>query len=427
MIRFRGFGITIFVQALIVCSLLFPATAFAELEIGTAIAKHRAAADEAFEKGKFAEGAKDLQWIANQNADVYGLAEARAELGYMYEIGRGVERNMEKAESLYRKAAEEQTSSNAAIEASERLLLLYDYDSANFPEWRRVFQLTRKRAKAEIHMHEYALAYIYLYGFGVKKDEVTAAQWMKRATAGYNPHALYLLGVMTARGIGVQENATEAKVLFKRAAELGSQEAIAALQSARPLLPEPYRVKTSVKAACSDMGVVRQVGFPKPGQAEDFENFRQRLRNDLVEMMTKQADSGKSATTGFADSIDDGMKGKSLVAEITGMAGGPRFVPPMWGLLQSILTTACPVGYGGHFTDNLKRDLELWYVTFDSENNHEELTVFKNPLLPAYGEIKRQSYPTFVFSRDNKGRLMWYALSSEMASLLNHWFNIQLQ
>jgi hypothetical protein len=254
-----------------------------------------------------------------------------------------------------------------------------------------------------------------------------AAQWMKQATAGFNPHALYLLGVMTAHVIGVEKSAADARDFFVRAAELGSQDAIDALQSSLPALPEPDRRTAPAKTICSDINVVRQLGFPKPGQAEDFEDFRQRLRYDLVDMMTRQPESGKSEAPAFADSIDDGVKGKSLVGEITNMAGGPGLVPPMWGLLQSILATTCPVGYGGHFTDDLGRDLELWYVTVNSKDNSDELSVFKNPFLPKYGEIQRKSFPTLVFSRDHKGRLMWYALSSEMASLRSHWYNIQLQ
>jgi hypothetical protein len=109
-----------------------------------------------------------------------------------------------------------------------------------------------------------------------------AAQWMKQATAGFNPHALYLLGVMTARGIGVEKSAAEARALFVRAAELGSQDAIDALQSSRPALPAPYRRTAPAKTICSDINVVRQLGFPKPGQAEDFEDFRQKLRYDYI-------------------------------------------------------------------------------------------------------------------------------------------------
>jgi hypothetical protein len=75
----------IFVKALLVCIFLIVTPVFAEPEIATAIAMRRAVADEAFQQGKFAEGAKNLQWIADQSADEYGIADACAELGYIYE------------------------------------------------------------------------------------------------------------------------------------------------------------------------------------------------------------------------------------------------------------------------------------------------------------------------------------------------------
>jgi TPR repeat protein len=58
---------------------------------------------------------------------------------------------------------------------------------------------------------QFALAKIYLYGWGVKKNEVEAAKWFRKAAEQGDPKARKMLAHIYEQGIGVQKNPAEAK------------------------------------------------------------------------------------------------------------------------------------------------------------------------------------------------------------------------
>ena len=178
----------------------------------------------------------------------------------------------------------------------------------------------------------------------------------------------------------------------------------------------------------------KQKGFKQEDYLPAFQDFQQRLRSDVASF-TRAVVAEKNLQNNltpdrlknfFGSSIDTGEKGVSLIQNIAGslLAQNQRVIPPMWVMLKNIIETTCPVGFGGPFSDDLGRKVELWYIALEPEN--DALEVFKEPRLPKYGAMERGTFPTIIFVREDDGHLKWYGVSQEMASILSHGYNIQL-
>jgi hypothetical protein len=94
-------------------------------------------------------------------------------------------------------------------------------------------------------------------------------------------------------------------------------------------------------------------------------------------------------------------------------------------MLEDIQNKACPVGFGGTFTDN-GQTVEMWYVDLDPYDTGS-MQAFKDLVLPPYGSTRRNVFPALVFVRDENHKLKLFAMSKEMGTILNYWFQIQIQ
>jgi hypothetical protein len=139
----------------------------------------------------------------------------------------------------------------------------------------------------------------------------------------------------------------------------------------------------------------------------------------------------------FFNSIDSGEKGLSLRKMIISAAYSTnrRVWPPGVTFVRLISSEQTkPVGYGGQFADS-GRNVELWNMVFDdlsrwTQRDSSESPVFSpfSPLqLPPNGITKRNSWPAFVFVRDEHNKLKMYALSAEMSRIINAVFNAQIR
>jgi hypothetical protein len=180
--------------------------------------------------------------------------------------------------------------------------------------------------------------------------------------------------------------------------------------------------------------------------AADLKALRQQAKeNPAVIGEALQEGNEARLTAYFAHSIDDGAKGTNLMKMIAAAytAQGNRDVWPA-GLTLLTLTLGTgdigtppavkAAGYGCHFQD-AGRDVELFYtLPFDPEGStlaqmHEDAlygTVFPNLHLPALGTCERDAWPAMVFVRNDKGELMLYAMSREMAALIDRIFTMQI-
>ncbi len=137
------------------------------------------AALDAFQNEDF-ETARTI-WIDLAGKD---NAEAQHRLGIMYDCGRGMERNPERAAAWYRRAAKQD------------------------------------HARAQTN-----LGAMYARGEGVRKDYGTAFDLMQRAASQGVTRAQHNLGMMYAGGNGAPMNYVQAYMWFTLAAEKGNDEA----------------------------------------------------------------------------------------------------------------------------------------------------------------------------------------------------------
>jgi TPR repeat protein len=139
--------------------------------------------DRLFNAGDMPGAARAYQRCAQM-----GDAQCQLNLGWLYEEGKGVEKNLATAVRWYRAAAEQ-----------------------NNP-------------KAEEN-----LGNMYQFGRGVAKSCKTAVEWYARGALQNDQYNLYSLARMYHYGFGVKEDRAKAHALYRRSAALGNQKAREAL------------------------------------------------------------------------------------------------------------------------------------------------------------------------------------------------------
>ena len=118
-----------------------------------------------------------LNFYETKQLAMDGVADAQYNLGKMYEVGQGVEANLEEAVKWYLKAAEQ------------------------------------GHAGAEIR-----IGLMHLYGVGQEKDAAKAAEYLAKAAEKGYAEAQFNLGLLYMKGEGVTQDMTQAKELFRKAA-----------------------------------------------------------------------------------------------------------------------------------------------------------------------------------------------------------------
>ena len=147
-------------------------------------------AEEYYQKGKNAyksqQYADTVSWL-RKAADL-GHAAAQTALGYCYEMGDGVTKNLVEAVNWYRKAADQGL-------ADAQLNLGYCYDMGNGVEkdMHEAVKLYRMAAEQGNAIAQYNLGNCYRGGRGVAVDLAEAKKWyQKAADQGYENAKLVL-------------------------------------------------------------------------------------------------------------------------------------------------------------------------------------------------------------------------------------------
>ena len=177
-----------------------------------------------------------------------GNGEAQFDVGTMYQNGRGVRTDREKAIEWYKKAAAqgepkavsrlqlmksnserfEKTAAQAENGDQESL-----YDLGNMymkgvgtnTDYAKAIDSYTKSAGLGHVKSAYKLGLIFHEGSGVKTDNRQAFRWFKQAAQGGYPAAQYYLGKLYAAGQGVKRDRTEALVWFGKAVDGGFDQA----------------------------------------------------------------------------------------------------------------------------------------------------------------------------------------------------------
>ena len=180
-----------------------------------------------------------LFWL--QKAADQGYAPAQLEIGRLYATGDdGMPKDIEKADAMYQKIAEEGNASaqfslalkymngDGVARDPKKAIELYQKAAeqgnvgaqVNLANIYAKGELTRKNLKAATELYlkaaeqgqsgaQYQIGLLYYNGKGVKKDRVAAAQWFQKAANQRDSRAQIDLGHMYIKGEGVKKDAIE--------------------------------------------------------------------------------------------------------------------------------------------------------------------------------------------------------------------------
>ncbi|MBQ3682118.1 MAG: SEL1-like repeat protein [Succinimonas sp.] len=151
-------------------------------------------------------------------------SEAEFWLGYMYEHGLGVTKDLKEALNYY-----ENSVAHGSTRALVALGRMYQEGVTGKPEPEMAFDLYQKAADRKEPDAIYHLGLAYETGNGVKADNQKALRYFSEAAKSGHPEAMYYVGRYMEEGVFTTSNIQEAVKYYKTAASRGVAEAEMAL------------------------------------------------------------------------------------------------------------------------------------------------------------------------------------------------------
>ncbi len=143
-------------------------------------------------------------------------------LGYMYDEGFGVEKDMQKAVELYEKAADKKHAYG-----QNNLGYAYANGEGVEKDMKKGYELFKKSANQGNMSGQNSLGYAYAHGEGVEKDIKEAIKWYKRAAdRGYASAQNNLACVYENGDSGIKPGIKEAIKWYERSAVQGNSAAL---------------------------------------------------------------------------------------------------------------------------------------------------------------------------------------------------------
>lgn len=199
-----------------------------------------------------------------------GDSAAQYDVGSMYQNGRGVKADRDKAIEWYTRAAEQDNT-----EAASRLELMKSnesrfstteisaargevdsqFDLGNMYEkgigtridYKQARDWYEKAAAAGHTKASFSLGLMYHEGTGIKRNNKTAFKWFSDAAGQGSTPAQYYLGKLYASGSGVRKNYATALEWYSRAADGGFDQARGAIIEVTEKMQQPPPAKTAEK------------------------------------------------------------------------------------------------------------------------------------------------------------------------------------
>jgi TPR repeat protein len=162
----------------------------------------------ASQKGDYAKAMREFRSLAE-----HGHAKAQVQLGILYEMGLGTEKNYPEASKWYQKAAIQ-----GEREAQQKLIEMKQKGRSKNAHPPIPENFEGDVTKAQV---QYDIGVMYYNGIGADKDLNTAYRWFNMAANQGHPRAQNDLALMLSKGIGTKSNNSEAYVWFLKAAEQG--------------------------------------------------------------------------------------------------------------------------------------------------------------------------------------------------------------
>lgn len=163
----------------------------------------------------------------------YGSADAQYKLGECYDYGRGVKKDKEKADRLYRKAAKgyQTAADQGDVSAQRQFGECCYYGRGVEADGEKAMEWYHKAAEHEDAEAQYGLGNCYRWG---KKNIEKAIEWYHKAAKQGNANAQASLGDCYYYGSNtVKPDENEAKKWYQMAAEqghIGAREILANLE-----------------------------------------------------------------------------------------------------------------------------------------------------------------------------------------------------
>jgi TPR repeat protein len=160
-----------------------------------------------------------------------GNPEAENLLGMMYELGKGVPKNLRKSYIFYRKAAEQGDKY-----AQYNLAVSYDSGTGTPQNYHEAIRWFRRAAEQGASFAQYDLAVMLEQGRGTRRNFKEAADWYRKAAQQGHMQAQNNLAWLYESGKGVKQSLIKAYAWFNASAEQGFDAAV----RKRDLLKESF-------------------------------------------------------------------------------------------------------------------------------------------------------------------------------------------
>ena len=171
-----------------------------------------------FGKGVKKDLTKAIYWY--RKAANQGYAMAQYNLGVCYANGRGVAQDYTEAVKWYRKAAEQ-----GYADAQNNLGRLYENGRGVAQDYTEAVKWYRKAAEQGAAIAQNNLGACYYNGQGAKKDYKLAAFWFMRSAKQGNALGQNNLGECYRDGDGVEKDLAKARFWFEKSAKQGNKRA----------------------------------------------------------------------------------------------------------------------------------------------------------------------------------------------------------
>lgn len=173
-------------------------------------------AENLYKNGNFKE-AFDIYFNLAKSGD----AKSQTSLGYLFQNGEGVEKDIEQAKFWYEEAVKQEYPMSFY-----NLGVLYLNSANNSQDEKTAFQLFLKSAILEIPQGQFETAYMLEEGVGCDQSFPESAFWYEESAKRGNLEAFNNLGVLFRDGLGVDKSYEKAVHLFKRSADAGNSSAM---------------------------------------------------------------------------------------------------------------------------------------------------------------------------------------------------------
>ena len=142
--------------------------------------------------------------------------KTESDMGYCYEYGIGVEKDLQKAVAFYQEVSDEGVAQGQCA-----LGFCYENGIGVEPSAGRAFELYLQAAEQGDAPAQCNLGYFYNNGIGTEKDAEAAIEWLAASARQRYPRAQLILGELYEMGDGLPKDLHKALRLYQLAAKAG--------------------------------------------------------------------------------------------------------------------------------------------------------------------------------------------------------------